>query len=70
MALEYAGQCLSKGSKVTLTVESATALRNLHDAPADDSRRRDQLSAKSADAWHQKSIIECSFRLSKVLYPH
>ena len=31
---------------------------------------RAQLSAKSAEAWHQKSIIECSFRLSKVLYPH
>ena len=36
VALEYAGQCLAKGSKVTLTVESATALRNLHDAPADE----------------------------------
>ena len=22
------------------------------------------------EAWHQKSIIECSFRLFKVLYPH
>ena len=39
VALEYAGQCLSKGSKVTLTVESATALRNLHDAPADEEAR-------------------------------
>ena len=39
VALEYAGQCLSKGSKVTLTVESATALRNLHDAPADEGAR-------------------------------
>ena len=35
-ALEYAGQCLSKGSKVTLTIESVTALRNLHAAPADE----------------------------------
>ena len=39
VALEYAGQCLSKGSKVTLTVESVTALRNLHDAPADEEAR-------------------------------
>ena len=39
VALEYAGQCLSKGSRVTLTVESATALRNLHDAPADEEAR-------------------------------
>ena len=39
VALEYAGQCLSKGSTVTLTVESATALRNLHDAPADEEAR-------------------------------
>ena len=31
---------------------------------------RAQLSAKSAEAWHQKSTIECSFRLFKVLYPH
>ena len=33
------GQCLSKGSKVTLTVESVTALRNLHDAPANEEAR-------------------------------
>jgi len=32
-ALVYAGQCLAKGRKVTLTVESVTALRNLHTAP-------------------------------------
>ena len=32
--------------------------------------RSAQLSAKSAEAWHQKSIIECSFRLFEVLYPH
>ena len=30
---------------------------------------RAQLSAKSAEAWHQKSIIECSFRLSGGLPP-
>ena len=35
-----------------------------------ESHARAQLSAKSAEAWHQKSIIECSFRLFKVLYPH
>ena len=35
-ALEYAGQCLSKGRKVTLTIESVTAMRNLHAAPADE----------------------------------
>ena len=39
VALEYAGQCLSKGSEVTLTVESVTALRNLHDAPAGEEAR-------------------------------
>ena len=33
---QEAGQCLSKGSKVTLTIESVTALRNLHAAPADE----------------------------------
>ena len=32
-ALVYAGQCLAKGRRVTLTVESVTALRNLHAAP-------------------------------------
>ena len=42
-------------------------------APLDEvgvAHARAQLSAKSAEAWHQKSIIECSFRLFKVLYPH
>ena len=34
------------------------------------SRPTQVLSAKSAEAWHQKSIIECSFRLFEVLYPH
>ena len=29
----YAGQCLAKGRRVTLMVESVTALRNLHAAP-------------------------------------
>jgi len=33
-ALVYAGTCLSRGSKVTLTIESGTALRNLITAPA------------------------------------
>ena len=32
-ALVYTGQCLAKGRRVTLTVESVTALRNLHAAP-------------------------------------
>ena len=32
-ALVYAGQCLAKGRRVTLTVESVAALRNLHAAP-------------------------------------
>ena len=32
-ALVYAGQCLAKGRRVTLTVESVTALRNLNAAP-------------------------------------
>ena len=32
-ALVYAGQCLAKGRRVTLMVESVTALRNLHAAP-------------------------------------
>ena len=31
----YASTCLSKGSRVTLTIESVTALRNLRAAPAD-----------------------------------
>ena len=34
-ALVYASTCLSKGSRVTLTIESVTALRNLRAAPAD-----------------------------------
>ena len=33
-ALVYAGTCLTRGSRVTLTVESVTALRNLQAAPA------------------------------------
>ena len=49
----------------------AAAGRHQH-APLDEVgvARRAQLSAKNAEAWHQKSIIECSFRLFKVLYPH
>ena len=35
-ATVYAGQCLSKGRRVTLTIESVTAMRNLHAAPADE----------------------------------
>ena len=31
----YAGKCLTRGSRVTLTIESVTALRNLRAAPAD-----------------------------------
>ena len=34
-ALAYAGTCLTRGSRVTLTIESVTALRNLRAAPAD-----------------------------------
>ena len=34
-ALVHASTCLSKGSRVTLTIESVTVLRNLRDAPAD-----------------------------------
>ena len=33
-ALVYAGTCLTRGSRVTLTVESVAALRNLQAAPA------------------------------------
>ena len=31
----YASTCLSRGSRVTITVESVTALNNLRDAPED-----------------------------------
>ena len=68
---------------VSLCVLCETAVRSrpcaqLLPQPATRMRRlmrselhaRAQLSAKSAEAWHQKSIIECSFRLFKVLYPH
>ena len=34
-ALVYAGTCLTRGSRVTLTIVSVTALRNLRAAPAD-----------------------------------
>ena len=48
-----------------LLPQPATRVRRLMRSLA-----RAQLSAKSAEAWNQKSIVECSFRLFKVLYPH
>jgi len=50
-----------------LLPQRATSMRRLMRS---ELHARAQLSAKSAEAWHQKSITECSFRLFKVLYPH
>ena len=57
VALEYAGQCLSKGSEVTLTVASVTALRNLHDAPAGEEARPGRRPGRGggADAAQRRS---------------
>ena len=50
----YAGQCLAKGRKVTLTVESVTALRNLHTAPTDASNPKEKKRAPQALAGGRK----------------
>ena len=49
-ALVYAGQCLAKGRKVTLTVESVTALRNLHTAPTDASNPQEDAASGETSA--------------------
>jgi len=49
-ALVYAGQCLAKGRKVTLTVESVTALRNLHTAPTDASNPQEEAARGETSA--------------------
>jgi len=49
-ALVYAGQCLAKGRKVTLTEESVTALRNLHTAPTDASNPQEDAARGETSA--------------------
>ena len=50
-----------------LLPQLATSMRRLMRS---ELHARAQLSAKSAEAWHQKSIIDCPLRLFEVLYPH
>ena len=69
-ALEFSPFILYSDLKYHFRVVASAqwSLNNI--AIGEFARSRPQLSAKSAEAWHQKSIIECSFRLFKVLYPH
>ena len=49
-ALVYASTCLSRGSRVTLTIESGTALRNLIAAPAGAEAQKEGAAQEGAAA--------------------
>jgi len=72
MLLATVSLCVLCGNRCGLAAvrTAAAAARHEHASLDEVGVARSPNSAKSAEAWHQKSIIECSFRLFKVLYPH
>ena len=53
-----------------LLSQPATSIRRLMRGRSPTLRPTQRQKRRGVAPWHQKSIIECSFRLFKVPYPH